>query len=180
MESQFQFQITVGREELAAKHSEIERLNSKLRVASSTLSSRDVIIRQLQETIRRASTAKRNGDKKLLHFREVVQRGTIDNRMLSGRVKELETSILLSAQSYQHDVTSGITKLQETLMHLGDSLTNNMNTISSNTKCINNHLTSSNNEISSILGGIQNDTSDIRRAVHSIPPPSASPTPPPL
>ena len=180
LETQFLAQLTVGRGEHAATHSEIERLNSRLRLASSNLSSHDVIIGELQEPIKRASDTNGSDARELLHYKEVVHRGTMENRVLIEKVKELETSISLKAESHQHDVTSGISKLQETLVHLGGTLTKNIDIVSSNTKCINNHLTSSNNEISSILGGIQNDTSDIRRAVHSIPPPSASPTPPPL
>ena len=66
LESQFQSQILVRRGELAAMHSEVERLGSGLGLTSSTLSSRAVIIGELQETIKQGSEVKKHDDRELL------------------------------------------------------------------------------------------------------------------
>ena len=109
--------MSLGRGQLVRLQGEVECLRSELSLASSTLDSRDVVVRELNETIRRASEVKEHTDRKLRRFQGIVHRGGLENTVLSDRVKDLEHNISLGT-SHHHDVLGGINKLHKALMHL--------------------------------------------------------------
>ena len=95
-----------------------------------------------------------------------MHKGKLENSALSSQVSELERNISLGT-SHHRDVSSGIDRLHEALLSLGDSITTNIGIVNDNTKCISN-----------ALHVVHEDTSDIRRVVNCIsttyPAPSAS------
>ena len=112
LEGHFRHQMSIGSAQLAEARREGEELASNLRVASSTLESRDSIARELNETIRRDSEAKTRMEREIHHLREVVNGSKLENIALSGRVRELERTISVGTSQHR-DVSTGIDRLHE-------------------------------------------------------------------
>ena len=135
---------------------EAERLSSAYQIASAKIDSRDNIIRELEETVRRISEARSLADVELKRLNDIISKGTMDNSILSNKVRELEHIVSLGT-SHHRDVSSGINKIHEALLSPGDSITNHLNIINDNS-----------NNVNSAVSAMQDDTSDIRRVVNSI------------
>ena len=79
LEGHFQTQMSIGSAQLVEVQGEAECLCSGLRIVSAGLDSREIIIRELNETIRRASEVKACTDGELRQFQDIVHKGKLDN-----------------------------------------------------------------------------------------------------
>ena len=156
LEGHFRHQMSVGSAQLVEAREEVKGLASNLRVASASLESRDRIAHELNETIRRDAEIKSRMDRVIRQLQGVVHGSKLENMALSNRVRELERTISVGTSQHR-DVSTGIERLHEALLSLGDSITTNISIVNNNTKCIND-----------ALHMVHEDTSDIRRVVHEI------------